>query len=112
MTGRGVVLYLHVHQPWTVRDYTVFDTAESHDYFSSTTEVHRNNRTIFEKVADKSYRPMNAVLKKMLDSHPEFKVSLSITGTFMEQAEQWAPDVIDSFRELVQTRRGEIVGGN
>lgn len=109
MIGRGIVLYLHVHQPWRVRDYTVFDTAESHDYFGGPSEQHRSNRAIFEKVADKSYRPMNAMLKKMLDTHPEFKVSLSITGTFIEQAEQWAPDVLDSFRELVRSGRVEIL---
>lgn len=106
---RGVVLYLHVHQPWRVREYTVFDTAENHDYFSTTRELHRDNREIFLKVADKSYRPMNALLRTLLEQHPDFKVSLSITGTFIDQAEAWAPDVLDSFRELVKTGRVEIV---
>lgn len=106
---RGIVLYLHVHQPWRVRDYTVFDTAENHDYFGSFTESHRNNKEIFEKVADKSYRPMIATLQRMFDEHPEFRVSLSITGTLLEQAEQWGPDVIDGFRRLVETGRCEIV---
>ena len=106
---RGVVLYLHVHQPWRVREYTVFDTAENHDYFSATRELHRDNREIFLKVADKSYRPMNALLRTLLERHPDFKVSLSITGTFIDQAEAWAPDVLDSFRELVKTGRVEIV---
>jgi alpha-amylase len=106
---RGVVLYMHVHQPWRIRDYTVFDTAESHDYFSGVSEIHRDNRAIFEKVAQKSYRPMNALLLKMLDEHPEFKLSLSITGTFMDQAAAWAPDVLESFKKLVDTGRVEIV---
>ena len=34
MTKRGIVLYLHVHQPFRVRKYTIFDTALKHDYFS------------------------------------------------------------------------------
>lgn len=106
---RGVVLYLHVHQPWRVREYTVFDTAERHDYFSGTRNPGRDNQAIFLKVADKSYRPMNALLKKLLDQYPDFKVSLSITGTFIEQAEAWAPDVLESFRSLVRTGRVEIV---
>lgn len=109
MTGRGIVLYLHVHQPWRVREYTVFDTAESHNYFTPTREIYRENREIFLKVADKSYRPMNAKLQELLDTHPEFKVSLSITGTFIEQAEAWAPDVLDTFKKLVATGRVEIV---
>lgn len=107
--SRGITLYLHVHQPWRVRDYTVFDTAERHDYFDGSDDNDRNNAKILRKVADKSYRPMNALLETLLHRHPEFKLSLSITGTFLEQAEQWAPDVIKSFQRLVATGRVEIV---
>ena len=101
---RGIVLYLHVHQPYRVRNYSVFDTATNHDYFDDAA-----NKQVFEKVADKSYRPMNALLQKLLDKHPDFKLSLSITGPFIEQATQWAPDVIASFKALVATGRVEIV---
>lgn len=110
MSKRGIVLYLHVHQPFRVRKYSVFDTAVNHDYFNEPdygTEC--NNEMVFRKVADKSYRPMNALLQQMLDTHPEFKVSLSISGTLIEQAEAWAPDVLDSFKRLVDTGRVEIV---
>lgn len=110
MSKRGIVLYLHVHQPWRIRDYSIFDTSHAHDYFSDTSETDRNNRKVLEKVAEKSYRPMNAALLRMLEQYPDFKVSLSITGTFMEQCEQWAPDVLDSFKQLVDTGRVEIVG--
>lgn len=109
MSQRGITLYLHVHQPWRVRDYTVFDTATQHDYFAGSGNNERNNEKVLRKVADKSYRPMNALLEKLLHQHPEFKVSLSITGTFIEQARQWTPDVIESFQRLVATGRVEIV---
>ena len=107
--SRGLTLYLHVHQPWRVRDYSVFDTAQQHDYFAGHGEDDRNNERVFRKVADKSYRPMNHLLKKMLERHPDFKLSLSITGTFLEQAKAWAPDVLDDFREMIATGRVEIV---
>lgn len=110
MNKRGITLYLHVHQPHRVRDYTVFDTATNHNYFIDPDPLgDRNNEKIFRKVADKSYRPMNALLEKLLNDHPDFKVSLSITGTLIEQAEQWGPDVIESFQRLVATGRVEIV---
>lgn len=110
MSKRAVVLYLHVHQPYRVRQYSVFDTAQSHDYFNeSEYEVPRNNEFVFKKVAEKSYRPMNHLLAMLLERHPDFAFSLSITGTFIEQAEQWAPDVLDGFRRLVATGRVEIV---
>lgn len=106
---RGITLYLHVHQPWRVRDYSVFDTGERHDYFQDTSNTDRNNEKVFLKVVDKSYRPMNQLLEKLLKEHSDFKVSLSITGTFIEQAEKWAPDVLESFKRLVETEQVEIV---
>ncbi len=110
MSKKGIVLYLHAHQPFRVRKYSVFDTSSVHNYFDEPAyDTERNNEAVFKKVADKSYRPMNALLSKLLATHPEFKVSLSITGTFLEQAELWAPDVIESFKRLVKTGRVEIV---
>jgi len=110
MSKRGITLYLHVHQPLRVRDYSVFDTAIDHNYFNEPDPLSdRNNQKVFNKVAEKSYRPMNALLEKLLADHEDFKLSLSITGTFLEQAEKWAPDVIESFQRLVATGRVEIV---
>ena len=107
--SRGIVLYLHVHQPWRVRNYDIFDVASKHNYFSESASPDQDNELIFHKVADKSYKPMNHLLEKLLNDHPDFKVSLSITGTFIEQAEQFDPSVLDSFKRLVDTGRVEIL---
>lgn len=100
---------MHVHQPWRVRDYTIFDTAHQHDYFAGAEDNDRNNRKVFLKVADKSYRPMNALLLQLLERHPDFCFSLSLTGTFLDQALQWAPDVIEQYQRMTATGRVEIV---
>ena len=107
--SRGIVLYLHVHQPWRVRNYDIFDVASKHNYFSESASPDQDNELIFHKIADKSYKPMNHLLEKLLNDHPDFKVSLSITGTFIEQAEQFDPGILDSFRRLVDTGRVEIL---
>jgi len=110
MSKRGITLYMHVHQPYRVREYSVFDTSTDHNYFvDGDNNSNRSNEKILNKVADKSYRPMNALLEKLLNKYPDFKVSLSITGTFIEQAEQWTPDVLESFKRLVATGQVEIV---
>lgn len=110
MNEKAIVLYLHVHQPYRIRSYSVFDAANHHDYFNEQSfETDRNNEKVFRKVADKSYRPMNALLIDLLNKHPQFKLSLSITGTFIDQAEKWGPDVLESFKALVNTGRVEIV---
>lgn len=109
-TRRGIVLYLHVHQPERIRQYSVFDTAVDHNYYIEPAyDTDRNNERVMRKVADKSYRPMIALLEKMLAVHPDFHLSLSITGTFIEQAQTWAPDVIEGFQRLVATDKVEIV---
>ncbi|MBC7746715.1 polysaccharide deacetylase family protein [Pedobacter sp.] len=106
----AVVLYLHVHQPFRVTPYSVFDTGVRHDYFESDDyESQENNARILRKVAEKSYIPTNIMLKELLEAHDDFRLSLSITGTFIEQCEKWAPDVLRSFQELVATGRVDIV---
>src|SRR5690242_1051399 len=105
MSKKAVVLYLHVHQPWRVKDYSIFNTSYDHSYFNDDSQTDRNNGKVFHKVAEKSYRPMNAVLKRLLAENPDFKLSLSITGTFMEQAAMYAPDVLDDFKDIIATGR-------
>jgi alpha-amylase len=61
------------------------------------------------KVAEKSYLPTNRHLLELLQRYPEFKLSLSITGTVLEQLQTWAPEVLESFQELTATGRVEIV---
>ena len=109
MNRRSVVLYMHVHQPKRIRPYSVFDTAKDHNYFDNNYDHQSNNERIFRKVAEKSYLPTNKLLLEILEQHPEFKLSLSITGTFIEQSQRWGLDVLESFKKLVQTGRVEIL---
>lgn len=107
--SKAIVLYLHVHQPFRARHYTIFDAGKNHDYFDAPDGDKTNNRDILLKVAHKSYLPTNAKLLELLNSHPEFKLSLSITGTVIDQFERWAPEVLVSFQKLTKTGRVEIV---
>ncbi len=106
---KAIVLYLHVHQPYRIRHYTVFDTGTDHNYFDASYDDRTSNERIVHKVAEKSYLPTNQRLLALLRSHPEFKISLSITGTVLEQLEKWSPQALRSFQELVGTGQVEIV---
>jgi len=108
--SKSLVLYLHVHQPYRIKPYSVFDIGHDHHYFNALDDSDTNNEKIFHRVADKSYRPMNQLLGKLLSDNPNFKLSLSISGDFIDQAEQWAPDVLEDFKRLVATGRVELVG--
>lgn len=107
--SKSIVLYLHVHQPYRIGRYTMYDTANRHNYFESP-GTRTDNEAILHKVADKSYIPTNELLIQLLERHPEFKISLSITGTVLEQFAAYAPEVLASFQRLVATGRVEIVG--
>lgn len=107
--SKAIVLYLHVHQPYRIRHYTVFDSGANHDYFDSELDSQGNNQRILEKVAEKSYLPTNARLLQLLKDNPEFKVSLSLSGVVIEQMQRWAPEALKSFKELVATGRVEIL---
>jgi len=109
MNKKAIVIYLHVHQPFRIKHYTVFDIANDHQYFNSTEDNNTNNTKIINKVAEKSYLPTNHLLLNLLKKHPEFKISLSITGTVLEQFEMYTPEVLESFQKLVATGRVEIV---
>lgn len=107
--SKAIVLYLHVHQPYRIRHYTIFDTAVTHDYFDAAYEDQESNERILKKVAEKSYIPTNQRLLQLLNDNPKFKLSLSITGTVLEQLERWSPEALRSFQELCATGRVEIV---
>jgi alpha-amylase len=107
--SKAIVLYLHVHQPYRIRHYTVFDTGSNHAYFDTDYDDQTSNERILHKVAQKSYLPTNRKLIELLRRHPEFKVSMSITGTVLEQLERWSPEALHSFQELVGTGQVEIV---
>ncbi|HUC86708.1 MAG TPA: glycoside hydrolase family 57 protein [Candidatus Saccharimonadales bacterium] len=109
--SRAICLYLHAHQPYRIREYGLLEAGRDHNYFIGGDPFGlASNEGIIRKVAEKSYRPTNHYLLQLLKRHPEFRVSLSITGTLIEQLEQWAPDVLESFQELVATGRVEILG--
>jgi alpha-amylase len=105
----SVCPYFHVHQPYRVKRYRVFDIGNDTEYFNDNSEADLNNRKIIDKVANKSYRPMNALLEEMLATHPEFRFALSFSGTALDQFEEYAPDVLESFKRIVATGRVEIL---
>jgi len=101
--------YFHVHQPYRIKNFRVFDIGNDSEYFNEGGEVDLNNARIVEKVANKSYRPTNKILQHLLDTHPEFRFALSFSGTVLDQFEEYAPDVLESFQKLVATGRVEIL---
>ena len=101
----AICFYFQVHQPYRLRHYTFFDIGANSWY-----EDENANCGILLKVARKCYLPMNALLLKLIRRHEGlFKVSFSISGTALDQLETYAPEVIQSYRELVATGCVELL---
>ena len=69
------------------------------------------NCAILLTVAQKCYLPMNDLLLQLIRKYKKkFKLSFSISGVCLDQFEQNAPEVIDSFRALAETGCVEFLG--
>ena len=94
---KKICIYFQVHQPFRLAKYSAFSDKNIHF------DIERN-REIFERVSRKCYLPTNKKILDLINEHNgKFKVSYSITGTLLEQAEMFKPEVIESFQKLVDT---------
>ncbi|MCK5282349.1 MAG: glycoside hydrolase family 57 protein, partial [Nanoarchaeota archaeon] len=100
----SVCFYFQVHQPYRLRNYSVFDIGKNSDYFS-----HAKNKEVLQKVAKKCYLPTNKLMLKMLRDNPEFKISYSFSGVVLDQFQEYCPGALSSFQDLVDTGRVELL---
>jgi alpha-amylase len=96
---KTICLYFQVHQPFRYRRYRFFDIGNDHYYYDDYA-----NETILQKVAQQCYLPANKILLEAIKKHKgKFKLAFSLSGIAIEQFELYAPEVINSFKELAQT---------
>ena len=101
----AVSFYFQVHQPYRMSNYGLFDIGAHHNYFDS-----EKNLEILNKVAEKCYLPANTTFLNLIKKHEgKFKITYSLSGVFLDQCETWRPDVIESFKKLVDTGCVEIL---
>lgn len=101
-----VIFCFHVHQPFRLKHYKIFEVGKNLHYFDD-----ELNERIFRRASDKCYLPMNDLLLKQIRRFEgTFKISFSITGTFIEQAYLFRPEVIESFKMLAREGGAEFLG--
>ncbi len=115
MAKKSVCLGFEVHQPFRLRNdffwrKRMYKRGLCADELSSYYFDHTANREIFAKVARKCYLPTNELLLRLLDEHKEFKVTLSVTGVFIEQCDAYGyEELVDEFKALAATGRVEFL---
>ena len=99
----SVVFYFEVHQPMRLSRFSVFNIGHTEDPYA-TYFNHELNQKIFEKVARKCYLPTNKLLLDLIrKTDGKFRISYSLTGTFIEYCQMFLPELLDSFKDLVKT---------
>ena len=104
----SICLYFEVHQPMRLNRFSVFNIGgnfHNASYFNQ-----KLNQEIFEKVAKKCYLPTNNLLLDLINkTDGKFRISFSLTGTFIEYCEQFMSEIIDSFKELFKTGAVDLI---
>lgn len=111
----SIVFYFQVHQPYRLKKFSFFDISKTNlpankkleSLYFENDDV--SNREIFHKVAQKCYYPATKLFLELVRKYPNFRLSFSLSGTFLEQCRDWDPKLLEIFQELVATGQVELI---
>jgi alpha-amylase len=102
-----ICLYFQAHQPLRLRPYSLFEVGAHAPYFDLP-----GNAKQLNELADTVYLPANQLFARLHARWPgRFRFSLHLSGLLLRQLSVVRPDVVASFRELVENEGVELVGG-
>ncbi len=102
---KNICLYFEIHQPVRLKRYRFFDIGQDHYYYDD----FLTEDQIRIKV-EQAYLPATRTILEMVrSSSGKFKCAFSISGVALEQLERYAPEVIDSLKELAETGSVEFL---
>lgn len=105
--SKSICFYFQVHQPYNLRTYRFFDVGKRHFYYDE-----YRNRTEIRRRAERCYLPMNEIIMEQIKRYGDkVKYAFYFSGQAIEQMEQYAPEALESFKELVKTGNIELVAG-
>ncbi|MFH0860283.1 MAG: glycoside hydrolase family 57 protein [Candidatus Altiarchaeota archaeon] len=110
----AVCFYFQVHQPfrttWFWPDNGIDYKGKLEDLYFDT----KLNEFTFRKVAGKCYHRANDIILSQIDRFKggkrKFKVSFSLSGTFLDQCERWDKDLMEKFRQMADSGCVEFLG--
>lgn len=95
-----------IHQPYQFKQYAFNDIGQLHVYEDKVAMA-----AIMDNLADNCYLPANNILwDKIKEQKGKFRFAFAISGTTLELFDQFRPDLINSFRQLIDTGCVEILG--
>jgi alpha-amylase len=102
----SVCFYFQVHQPFRLNWFWP-DKKGQPDSLTDRYFDRPLNKFTFKKVADKCYHRANDIILSQIDrfrkEKREFKVSFSLSGTFLDQCQMWDPDLLEKFKQMAES---------
>ena len=96
---RNICFYFQIHLPFRLKRYRFFEIGKDHYYYDDFQTEDRMRNAV-----EQSYLTANRTISEMIrSSNGKFRCAFSISGVTLEQLEQYAPEVIDSFKDLAKT---------
>ncbi|ODS38493.1 alpha-amylase [Candidatus Altiarchaeales archaeon WOR_SM1_SCG] len=115
-----ICIYFQVHQPFRLRWFWPHKARMNAGEIKKPDDLHNLyfdnglNKWTFQKVANKCYFPTNNIILNLIDDFKsekrKFKLSYSLTGTFIEQCEQFSPELLDTFKDMQKSGCVEFLG--
>jgi alpha-amylase len=101
----SVSFCFRVHQPYRLKQYDFKDIGLLHSYDDA-----EANAAAINEAADKCYLPANEIiLSQIKATNRKFKAAFAISGAVLELLQQYRPDVIESFTQLIHTGCVELL---
>ena len=121
VSSKAIVLMFEVHQPYRLqRNFSQLlihlKSKKEKITFNDLKELYFDsylNEYVIKRAARNCYLPANKIILEEIDrfryDNRKFKVTFSLSGVFIEQCERWAPEVIESFKQLADTGMVEFL---
>ncbi|ODS42936.1 MAG: alpha-amylase [Candidatus Altiarchaeales archaeon IMC4] len=110
----SVCFYFQVHQPNRLKWFWPDDGRDCKGDLENLYFDKGLNEWTFRKVAKKCYWDTNRIMLEHIDRYKserrKFKVSYSITGTWLDQCERWEPDILETFKQMAESGCAEFLG--
>ena len=101
----NICFCFQMHAPYKMKRYRFFEIGQDHFYYDD-----MQTEEQVEYLVNASYLPLCHTIKEMIRlSKSRFHCALSITGIALEMFQQYAPEMIDTLKELADTGCVEFV---
>lgn len=93
---RALQLYFRLHRPYELKHDGL-----GAEYFGGEADFREADRT--------EYQPFFALLERNAQKFPDLRISLGVSGLWLEQAERWDADLVRRLRRLVNLGNIEVL---